>query len=153
MYYENNTGSPSNNFSLSTNASSSMGIQQPLLHRLQMGQQYCTYEEWEAACWFMWKMHSMVPVPNGPVPYLEWMRHQSNYFGVCGFEVPIVDYNPQRPWIVNTIMQEFGAILHSVNQWNSVLVGGGQKPQAIELTYKTNEVWTVHLHLFSCREL
>lgn len=111
-------------------------VQLPLIQRLAMGPQYCTVNEQEAMQWLNWKLHTPYA---GFRTYAESMKHSSKGFGVCGIDVPVDARNPQRPWIVNKIFEERGAILKGYAP-EKALAGGRVVSESIHFTYQTNEV-------------
>lgn len=111
----------------------------PLIERLRLGMEYCTREEFHAFLWLK-GLFERILYEERFGSGLNLLKHQSHYFGVCGFEVK---YSECNPWIVNEIMEQLGIPLHSHQEYVT-LVDQKQVPYSVQFTYKTFEVGIVN---------
>lgn len=111
----------------------------PLIERLRLGMDYCTREEFHSFLWLKGYFEHILYREHfyGEVNPL---KHQSRFFGECGFEVK---YSECNPWIVNAIMNQLGIPLHSFQEYDT-FVGQERVPYSVQLNYKTFEVGIVN---------
>ena len=111
--------------------------------RVKMGPDWCTYEEWEAYCWFCQRWNSHIMYRDGTcMSFIELMMRESSFAGTITIEVPTAG-NPNRPQIVNQLMYYFGAKLLECYAQDQVTLEG-TKRIAIDLTYKTMEIGLIN---------
>ena len=124
--------------------SSPVILDKPLVERMYKGQGYCTEEEWKAVEWLFNKLNSRHD-RFSTATVIEWMKHESAYFGVCSLEVPFCECDP---WIVDTLMQQMGAPRQEYKLWYQSVGVNQQIPYAVTFTYKTREVGIVNQPLY-----
>ncbi|MBO5143523.1 MAG: hypothetical protein J6C46_11150 [Clostridia bacterium] len=115
-------------------------LQLPLIQRLKLGANFCSQREIEAAGWLMNWLHR--PASGGGT-LGENMLYQAKFSGQCWVTVPYSKQNPERPWIVNTILQELGAKLLEYRE-QEAYAGMERVSSSIEFTYDTKFMGTLN---------